>query len=167
MECPRLRHRSDTHPGNSAEVPDTQTLAMRRTNPGARAGLGAGVLLTGLLLSGALAGPGARAAQTRWNASQQRALPELRTLELNKLAKLQQLNRNTEQCVRRASTLEALHDCRHQERQAQRQLRQQTWQALASIRQRYGLPEPERRRERRRYDRDGAPPAAEASPMRP
>lgn len=75
----------------------------------------------------------------------EQALPALKALELEKLATLQTLSRQTESCVRKASSLEALHQCRRQERQAHRALHMRMRQQLQTISERYGLPMPKSR----------------------
>jgi TolA-binding protein len=79
------------------------------------------------------------------NPNAEQALPALKALELNKLATLQTLNRRIEQCVRQASSLNALHQCRRQARQSQRELHTRMRQQLQAISQRYGLPMPKSR----------------------
>lgn len=77
--------------------------------------------------------------------SPERALPELKALELEKLVALQALNRRAEQCVRKANSLKALHQCHRQARQAHQTLHTTMRQRMATIRQRYGLPMPKPR----------------------
>jgi len=95
-----------------------------------------------VLSTGLLAPVAAQPANTLANPKAEQALPALKQLELEKLATLQTLNRQAETCVRQASSLQALRQCRRQERQAHRALHTRMRGQLEAISQRYGLPMP-------------------------
>ena len=99
-----------------------------------------------LVLSTSLLVPvAAQPRDTLANPKAEQALPALKRMELEKLATLKTLSRTTETCVRQASSLEALHQCRRQERQAHRELHRRMRQQMVAMSQRYGLPMPKPR----------------------
>lgn len=97
--------------------------------------------MAALVLAAVLSGASAHAEGARkLTPAQQKAWPELKALELEKLTTLQSLNQKTEQCIRQANNLEAGDACMREERKAHQSLRQQMHQQHDAIRQRYGLP---------------------------